>query len=153
MSMERKRRHWGALTWVAAAMTPTVGSNRHWAVGSWCYLWVRVWDRAAKRTLAGFLPEGASPGPWAQRERRCSSSWRRLRPASPPSSPPRSRLTRCHLRGRKRDITAHPLPGVAARVNAFQKTSQGQGLIICLFNIRQPPCYGTKGWLPATPVL
>ncbi len=35
---EMNMRHHGVLTWVAAAMTPTVGSSRHWAVGSWCCL-------------------------------------------------------------------------------------------------------------------
>lgn len=101
MWMEWKHRHEVVLTWVAAAMTPTEGSNRHWAVGFWCCLWVRVWDRAVVCPPAGFPPEDASLRPWARRERRCSSGWPQLRPASPPSNPTRSRLARCHLHRRR----------------------------------------------------
>lgn len=126
-------------------MTPTLGSNRHWATGSWCCLWVRVWDRAAMRTLAGFPPEDASPRPWAPRERRCSSGWLRLHLASPPSSPRRSRLAGCHLWGEEEDSTAHPLPTVAALNCFFKKDLTGQGLIICLFNIQQPSLLQHKG--------
>lgn len=63
MQMEWKQRQQAVLTWVAAAMTPTVGSNHHWAVGSWCCLWVRMLDRVAVCTLEGFPPEDASPRP------------------------------------------------------------------------------------------
>lgn len=139
-----KQRHQVVLTWVAAAMTPTVGSNRHWAVGSWCCLWVRVWDRAVVCPLAGFPPEDASLRPWAQRERRCSSGWPRLRLASPPSSPTRSRLARCHLHRRKRTAQLILWPD-----ECFSKDFTGQGLILCLLNIQEPSSYNTKGWKPS----
>lgn len=129
-------------------MTPTVGSNRHWALGSWCYPWVRKWDRVVTCTLAGFLQGDASPRPWAKQERRCSSSWPQPRLASLLSNPPRSRLARCHLIGRTVDSTAHYLPRVAALIIFFWKDLTEQGLIICLFNIQQPLCLNTKGWQP-----
>lgn len=139
-----KQRHRVVLTWVAAATTPTVGSNHHWAVGSWCCLWVRVWDRAVVCPLAGFPPEDASLRPWAQRERRCSSGWPRLRLASPPSSPTRSRLARCHLHRRKRTAQL-----ILWADECFPKDFTGQGLILCLLNIQEPSSYNTKGWKPS----
>lgn len=112
----KKQKHTCVLTWVAAAMTPTVGSNHHWAPGSWCYLWVMVWDKVATCTLPGFLQEDASLRPWAQQERRCSSSWPRPHLASPPSNPPRSRLTKCHLQGKRWTAQLILCPGVACLI-------------------------------------
>lgn len=92
------------LTWGAAATTPTAGSSRRSAAGSWCCLWARPWGRAAARTPGGRPPDGTSPGPWAPRGRRCSSGWPRPRSASPPSVPSRSRLTGCPL---QRGVSGH----------------------------------------------
>lgn len=88
----------GELAWGAAATTPTAGSSRRWAAGSWCCPWARPWGRAAACTPGGPPPDGTSPAPSAPRGRRCSSGWPRPRSASPPSVPSRLRLTGCPLR-------------------------------------------------------
>lgn len=102
------RRWWsnahGELAWGAAATTPTAGSSRRWAAGSWCCPWARLWGRAAACTPGGLPPDGTSPGPWAPRGRRCSSGWPRPRFASPPSVPSRLRLAGCRL---WREVSGH----------------------------------------------